>query len=326
MPLFLDFMLVAGITVTIIIMFLIVKQKEKQLPHVVLVIFFAILLCMMINLYSNIHRLKVVALISYIPHHIARWTIGPILLVYVRSLFLERKMAIKKSILHFLPVVLFGIFVSLPTLITSSVETINIDYVHFFKKHSFFITQLSNGYTLIYLIISYVLLSKYSKSITAVYANITKRDIRWISHILIGGSILILINSVIDVYQYTTEVYSTNYSNLFTLLGLILFILYLGYYGVHQSNILLPDFLLKKHKENNESSFAKEEESKFIELKLQLEHVLHTQKPYTDNELTLVKLAGLVSTTDKKLSELLNQYMGISFYDIINKYRTNAVN
>lgn len=325
MSLLLDFILVAGITVTTIIIFLILKQKEKQLPHLVLTIFFMILLFLMVNLYSDVHKLKTIALISYIPHHLARWVIGPLLLLYIKALFLEKKAAIRKSILHFLPVILFGIFVSLPSLITVSVEKINIEYVHFFEKHSFFIALLSNGYTLIYLIISYIILSKYSKNITAVYANITKRDIRWISHILIGGSILILLNSVIDVYQHIAGVSSTNYSNIFTLIGLIFFILYLGYYGVHQSNILLPDFLLKKHIEEIEASFSKEEEIAFLKLKLHLEHVLNTEKPYLDNELTLIKLAELVSTTDKKLSELLNRYMDISFYDIINRYRTEAV-
>ncbi|MDY8137955.1 helix-turn-helix domain-containing protein [Aquimarina sp. 2201CG5-10] len=324
MFLFLDFMLVAGITVTIIILFLILKQRNKQLPHIVLAVFFVIILCIIINLYTDLHKIKSIYFISYIPHDIARWLLGPLLFIYVKSLFLKKKDAFRALALHFAPVVLYGIFISIPTLITLRIEKLNFEYLYFFNEYSFFVTQLSNSYTIIYFIISYVFLSKYSNNITAVYANISKRDIRWISYILIGGSILISLNSIIEIYQNVDET-STNYSNLFTLLGLIFFILYLGYYGVHQSKILLPDFLFKKNTNKKASHFSKEEEVAFSQLKSRLESVLDKEKLYLDNELTLIKLAEKIATTDKKLSALLNQYMQISFYDIINRYRTEAV-
>lgn len=325
MPLFLDFVLVAGITITAIIIFLLFKQKEKQLPHTVLIVFFGILLFIIVNLYGNIHKLKIVSLLSYIPHHIARWVLGPLLLMYVRSLFIKRTIVIRKSRIHFIPVILFGVFVSVPTLIFESIQKANFEYVIFFKKHSFFITNLSNLYTIIYLVTSYILLTKYSKNITAVYANVTRQNIQWITIVLVGGSILILLNSSIEIYQHIVQVFSTNYSNVFTLLGLIFFVVYLGYYGIHQSSILLPDFLLQQKIDKQVSQFSKKEETKFLQLKKQLETVLETEKPYLDSELTLIKLAKQLNITDKELSVLLNKHMHISFYDIINTYRTKAV-
>ena len=43
-------------------------------------------------------------------------------------------------------------------------------------------------------------------------------------------------------------------------------------------------------------------------LQATLQTVLLIEKPYLDEELTLGKLAQMVSTTDKKLSNLLNQH------------------
>ena len=53
-------------------------------------------------------------------------------------------------------------------------------------------------------------------------------------------------------------------------------------------------------------------------LRLRLEYVIENDKPYLDEDLTLKKLADKIHVTDKQLSTLLNQYMNVSFYDLIN--------
>ena len=60
-------------------------------------------------------------------------------------------------------------------------------------------------------------------------------------------------------------------------------------------------------------------------LKTRLYEVLDGQKPYLNDSLTLGELAALVPISDKKLSELLNQHVRISFYDLINNYRVETV-
>ncbi|MET1259898.1 helix-turn-helix domain-containing protein [Flagellimonas sp. DF-77] len=60
-------------------------------------------------------------------------------------------------------------------------------------------------------------------------------------------------------------------------------------------------------------------------LKERLYAIFKNDKPYLDEQLTLKKTADLLQTSDKKLSELLNNNLETNFYDFINTYRVNEV-
>ncbi len=66
-------------------------------------------------------------------------------------------------------------------------------------------------------------------------------------------------------------------------------------------------------------------EQEIENLKTRLYKVLETDKPYLNESLTLADLAALIPISDKKLSELLNKHVCISFYDLINNYRVETV-
>ena len=112
--------------------------------------------------------------------------------------------------------------------------------------------------------------------------------------------------------------------------SIILVIAYLGYYGMNQSNILLPEFLLSG---NNSVEIIKIEQriSPFIEnketrlLKQEIELIFEKKEVFLDENLSLNKLAKMLGITDKKLSSVLNKSMNISFYDYVNEYRVEAI-
>ena len=60
------------------------------------------------------------------------------------------------------------------------------------------------------------------------------------------------------------------------------------------------------------------------DLAQRLNKVMQTKKPYLDEDLTLIKLAELMSSTQKKLSVVLNNHLQTNFYDYVNKYRVQA--
>ena len=111
---------------------------------------------------------------------------------------------------------------------------------------------------------------------------------------------------------------------------MVILITYLGYYGVKQSKILIPDFLIDEVTSRSTASKKTTALTAFSDEELQLlqekvHNVLQMDKVYLDEDLTLTKLADAVATSNKKLSELLNKRMNTTFYDIINKYRVEAV-
>ena len=141
---------------------------------------------------------------------------------------------------------------------------------------------------------------------------------------------------------------SWNSDNL-TAFPLAIMLVYLGYHGVLQSQVLLPEFInnqpipetvpkakepIIKHPLTNVSK-AKEPtikhpltnvpEMEIAKLKERLMEVLEKEKPYLNEELTLGVLANLIPTSDKKLSALLNHYVKATFYNFINSYRITEV-
>ncbi|WP_394748076.1 helix-turn-helix domain-containing protein [Spongiimicrobium salis] len=321
MRLFLDFILASGLTVTGIVLFLIFKQQKKQVPQWIMVFFFVILFLIIASLYADIHNIDILWYVTYIPHDVARWVLGPLLYLYIKALFLKKENIFKGGVLHFIPAIICVLGVSAPTLWHILNESPKPNYLVFYAKHLPFFGNLSSGYTLFYLGISYHLLMRFRTKIKANYASLSGQDLSWVQHILIGGSIILGVDLGVQLYQYSIGVTSFN-SGVLSIVALILFIGYLGYYGVHQSKILLPDFLLK---ENGNPPLYTTNERELLALKERLIYLLDTKKMYLDEGLTLIKLAEEIPTTDKKLSAFLNGYMKISFYDIVNHYRVSAV-
>ncbi|CAN0600528.1 unnamed protein product, partial [Ectocarpus sp. 12 AP-2014] len=106
----------------------------------------------------------------------------------------------------------------------------------------------------------------------------------------------------------------------------------LGYYGVSQSTILLPDFLLE-HEDSvrdqetsgvtNKAVKYNYDSAEMKQLQDKLNVLMREQKPFLDEDLTLSTLSGMLQVPDKKLSTLLNQNMATSFYDHINGSRVD---
>jgi len=53
----------------------------------------------------------------------------------------------------------------------------------------------------------------------------------------------------------------------------------------------------------------------------QLETLMQTERPHTDPDLTLATLAERLKTSRNHLSRILNQKLGTTFYDFVNRYR-----
>jgi transcriptional regulator GlxA family with amidase domain len=97
----------------------------------------------------------------------------------------------------------------------------------------------------------------------------------------------------------------------------------MAYYGIKQSKVLVPYFLLDKENVtgNKNRVLTDEQKDEFAKLELSLNKVMHEQKPFLDEELTLNKLASIMDVTDKKLSTLLNQHIDTAFYKFVNNFR-----
>ncbi|WP_299245366.1 AraC family transcriptional regulator [uncultured Aquimarina sp.] len=327
MDLILDFFFVGGIFIISMIIFQLLKVKSKELPQKILIVIFFLLFSVAFYFYALLHNIVWLIRLLFFPNDITTMTLGPLLFLYVKSLFLKEDGLVKNILVHFIPAFLFAISITIPTILFNIFKIDELAYTHTDWIRT--IIRIDSLYFLLYLFLSLRLLSKYRKLTKHKYSNLTHHDFNWIRIMLISAIGIISMDLGIKIYESFYGDFRWN-ADYLSVLAMIILVIYLGYYGVHQSKVLLPSFLINNEitaeiskAKNKIISPTKKEE--FKTLKNKLEFLLDTDQTHLDQDLTLGKLAQKISTTDKILSTMLNQYMNTTFYDLINKYRVQAV-
>lgn len=329
MNLVITFFLTTGIVVNTIILLLLIKSKTKESPQRLLLLFFSITLLYIIHGYAQIHKLKFLFLTTFVFNEIIEVFTGPLIFVYIKSLFEEKTKLIRKYYVHFIPTLLYALCVSIPFLISIIKKGFIFGYLKVLNDHSDLIAIVLMLYFIFYTIFSLKLFYRYKSAMKFNFSNISENDFGWVKRMLIGILMILCLDITLTMYELVVEKlnFETKY---LTFISVITFMGYLGYYGVKQSKILLPDFLIntpiktdKEGKKNEYLSGINDEE--LYDLKLSLEHIMSIEKKYLDEDLTLSMLANTISISDKKLSAFLNQYLKTTFYDYVNKYRVASV-
>ncbi|MCX2745886.1 helix-turn-helix domain-containing protein [Mangrovivirga sp. M17] len=180
---------------------------------------------------------------------------------------------------------------------------------------------------MIYGYLSLKLVIKYQKRITEYYSNIEYITLQWLINLLIGlfiGWLFLLFLTMVDLFVFDFTLPQSAYYLLFIYVGVII-----HYFGLRKLTMihfpaLRPLEVLEKKPETptNHLEPDKTEDAKEIQ---KLEKIMVEKKPFLDPNLTLDSLSDLLGVHSKKLSMILNQKMGTSFYDFINKARVEEV-
>jgi AraC-like DNA-binding protein len=330
MELFFDFAFIAGILVNGLILFLLFKNKDDGFHKKILLIIFVFILLTVICFYGFLHKVRLLFYPTFIFEDSLSVLIGPMLLLYLKSIVLPTKKLFLRHLSHFIIPIFYILFISIPLLISMWNEKPVFNYISIGEDYF----SLGIIYSLIYCIFTFRLLKKVEVIIKNNYSNTEGIDLKWVQKLLIGTTLVISIDVLSSLYELFIHELTWNTFYL-TAVGVVVLIMYLGYNGIMQSKVLLPFFLLNSHSVLEESEIdvlsieiqkpIKENDSEMNELEDLLESLMQNDKPYLNEELSLNSLAVLLSITDKKVSYLLNQHKEISFYDYINGYRVEEV-
>jgi AraC-like DNA-binding protein len=325
MELVLDFVLIAGIVLTLLIIFFInISRQKKELPQILLTLFFTVIVLYLLYHYAVLHDLNTLRIITFNFNGVTPLFLGPIIYLYVKSIFRKEHKWLNKNLIHFIPSVIFIVFISTPILVSLNQGEMLFDYLNFIGEHRNEMFTLFDIVFVVYSIISINTFLTYKRALKHQYSTFSSKEYDWILYLLMGtlvissGHLLLSLNSHLS----GTEPFERSY---LTISSMILLVIYLGYHGISQSRILLPNFLLdnsKGKKQENQNTIHQDELQK---IKLRLEELLLSEKVYLNQDLTLNKLADLIPTTNKKLSAFINHELNTSFYDLINAYRIESV-
>ncbi|MCG8701226.1 MAG: AraC family transcriptional regulator [Bacteroidales bacterium] len=171
-----------------------------------------------------------------------------------------------------------------------------------------------------YLIKLVLLARKFKPNINS---NIRNTDLNWLKFLIIGLSTTYVLGSGIGgILCYASiPLYYVNYIEYS---GLVIFIFGIGFYGIKQKNIFSIEetTLLKPSTPNKTELVIKKDDELFAQ---KLKVFMKEEKPYLDENLTLLKLAELLDVKPYYVTFILNKVICKKFHDFINDYRIKEI-
>ncbi|MFZ6051393.1 helix-turn-helix domain-containing protein [Halocola ammonii] len=332
-----SFLLVMGMTLTLLIIGFLLRARKTFNQRLLAAVFGACFFYLLYY-YSFLYKSYFLAGISVAFGNGLGFLIGPLLYFYVKSLVVPKKYVAKPLLLHLSPWFINTLLISFPVAINiwfgDPFQTIHDWYA---GVADYYII-VENTFMLGYAFFTLRLISRLKKLFKSSYSSLDEKNLEWCHHLIIGLSAIVMIDILYSVYELNFTPLAWNIGNLtaFSFVGLFS---YLGYKGMLQSQILIPEFLLKSETTNDSpliptekdeevkqiSQLATFSDSEIETLKKRVVQTFEVDQLYLDENLKLQDLADRVELSSRQLSELLNQHLNITFYDLVNDYRVEAV-
>jgi AraC-like DNA-binding protein len=256
---------------------------------------------------------------------------GPFLYLYVDSLSTAKNKIEKKGLLHFVPFLLFVIYLIISLYFPAYAERIRIDHVEVPLKPPvlfifFLLVAAISGP--VYFILSVKKIKTLKINIFNNFSTTDELNPDWLRALVtifgVIWSVLILIAIIHHVFHFFTISFCIN--GLF--LSLSAFVILIGYYGLRQKEIFthFPEELTKHEKirkTQQQTDSLKDPETAAIVSKIKL--FMQLEKPHLNPDLTLPDLASSIGIPSYQLSRIINEQFRCNFFEFINEYRVNEV-
>jgi AraC-like DNA-binding protein len=246
---------------------------------------------------------------------------APLLFLYVRSLISGNPVFERKDLLHFIPFGLCAIYL-MPYYLQSGPDKLNYR-AGYSAAYGVQWYGLRSGALLlqflIYLTLIILMLVGSRRRAQAGGPMMAQTVLFQIRFLLITFLSL----WVIGVLHYLTSLlshayYKTPETDLFIPLGLTAFVYALAYLSLRKPEVLTATGEMAPPKKYEKSGLPPEISERYVRKLLRF---MDTDKPYTDSELTLSKLAEKLSIPAQHLSRVINERLHQNFVDFINTYR-----
>ena len=259
------------------------------------------------------HTLSHARILPFLTTHaliigIASVLIGPLLFLYVKALTSFEVKLSRSDFIHFLPFLLcalmgFLYFISIVDSAQQILMTI--------------ISVISFGLFGFYLIYANLRLISYAKTIKNNFSNIERINLTWLRMLMVLLTLFLLFASLYDLF------FKTKNWDLIWLVccGIIYIISYMGLIQpvIFSGPVLETGIqLVGKNKKYQKSSLSDDMADRFTE---QLQSLMIDEKRYLDKSISLSGLALELGISIHHLSQVINEKLGLNFYDFINSQR-----
>jgi AraC-like DNA-binding protein len=310
---------------------ILILQKKKAL-HDKILIYWLIYLGLYAGIYAlfsdtlfiDFHLLSA-SFISLLLLH------GPFLFLYISSLIDQKFQFNRKKLFHFIPFILFNLFIVIASLLPEISERIRLDHVE--SEHGapllfnlfLILTVLSGPF---YFILSILLFKKLDINIFNNFSSYKNVNLNWLRKLVYSfgaiWTLLMIFATVHHVFHLFSWIFCTHGLSL----SLSVFIILIGYFGLKQKEIFI-------HYPDQHIEYITEPKTKYAGVVLkdadaekyvsQLRHFMNIEKPYLNANLSLPELANKLHITSHHLSRVINEQFNVNFFDFINQYRVDEV-
>jgi AraC-like DNA-binding protein len=243
-------------------------------------------------------------------HHPFVFLAAPLLFLYITRLTSPEGKLQKRDFLHFIPFALCAIFL-LPYYFQSGAGKINVlsfEYLGQFDQWYYIRSTLFIAQLLVYIVLIALTIIKYSRNVKERKSARDKAVLFEIRFFVIAVSLLwvaIILRLAIQTIP-----------NLLVPLGASLLVYALGYLQMRKPELSESDELSAKKYEK--SQLTPERSERYLNRLLQF---MEEERPFTDGDINIQKLADKLSIPTPHLSQTINERQGKSFPDFINTYR-----
>ncbi|GEN69863.1 helix-turn-helix domain-containing protein [Chryseobacterium rhizosphaerae] len=175
---------------------------------------------------------------------------------------------------------------------------------------------------LFYTGLSYIIIRKHQRKIQQFSSNTEGINLNWLEYIIV---VLFIVNIIYVIYNLFYDPKSLNF---FINTVFLLVIYWVAYYSLKQKEIYpLEEKQRQELISIDEDADEEEVKRKLIsdeelgKIKIQLENIMETGKPYLDSDLNLIKLAETLEVSSHHLSYVINTGFGKNFFQYVNGYR-----
>ncbi len=245
---------------------------------------------------------------------------APLLFLYIRTLITRRAWSGKKDLLHFIPFGLSLLFL-LPFYFQSSeAKVFSVgSYFPFWQRWSYIKSTTLLVQFVVYLSLVARMLAAYTRRLKPESSPADKAVLFQVRFMLATLTAIWVIGSLKFVLTLLYPAYDTATVDMIVPASLSLFVYAMGYIGLRKPEVVTGrDNLPPPAKRYEKSTLTIERGDAYLRRLLDL---MEKERPYTDGDLTLQKLAKALAMPPNHLSQIINEQLNQNFFDFINLHR-----
>ncbi|RPI01667.1 MAG: AraC family transcriptional regulator [Ignavibacteriae bacterium] len=241
---------------------------------------------------------------------------GPTFYFYVKSLAYSDFQLKKRHLLNALPALFIALYF-IGTFHIHSMESKQAMILNNstpFAPYWIYYNIAVHCHILSYNIASLLILKNYRSKLRQEYSSIQNINLSWVS-VVLYGFLMAWCTSAFSFLSTALELHLPVNLALIDFLAFFIFFNYIFFKALIHPTIFSG---VEEDSRQKAPNLSKSVEEKYLNM---LSRYMETEKPYLDPNITLIDLSKKVLIPHRSLSEIINNTLGLNYYDFINKYR-----